>query len=392
MWTLKYKKGLIFTAFLVSSFFLPVCADKVLASTTSGTVDGIYKYAWSDQIGWINFAPTGEAGSYSGLVITDNFVNGYAWSSEYGWINFGPFLNNSEGGVKNTPLGVLSGYAWSNNLGWINFSGVTIKSTGQFAGTAQGDNVGIINFDLDNCTDCGVRTDWRPISVRVNTITPIAGGGRSLPFTAYLPPVVPASGFNVLINNGAKVSSSPIVVLQFQTGPDVKRMSISESPDFKNAIQEEYLPIKMWTLSQGDGLKTLYVKFYTQYGQASQTISNSIILNTQPSGTKESITPGIVKPASKPVIEQPAVQPIEEGTSTSPTSEIKEKAPETVVTTPENKTTSSQNNVISQFGPIRKFISPIIGNIKYAGQKANSWVIEKVRLVWSFITNIKIKF
>jgi hypothetical protein len=393
MWTLKCKKSLIFITFLVGSLFLPVCADKVLASITNGKIDSIYKYAWSNQIGWINFAPTGEAGSYSGLVITDYSVSGYAWSSKYGWINFGPFLNNSAGGVKNTPLGVLSGYAWGNNLGWINFSGVVINSTGQFTGTAIGDSVGTINFDLNNCTDCGVKTDWRPINVRGTLTSPITGGGRTLPFAAYLPPSIPASGLNVLINNGAKITSNPIVVLQFQTGSDVKRISISESPSFENAIQEEYLPTKMWILSQGDGPKTLYVKFYTQYGQASQTVSNSIVLNTQLSETRENIIPEIIKPVSQPVIKQPDKQPIEQGIVSPPlTSETKKETTESTITTSENKTTSSQNNRGFQFGSIKNFISPIIGGVKYAAQKTNAWVFEKVRLMWSFIANIKIKF
>ena len=393
MWVLRCKKSLIFMTFLVVCCFLPAFTDKVLASMTNGTIDGTYKYAWSNQIGWVNFAPTGGAGSYNGLVITDYSVSGYAWSSEYGWINFGPFVNNSEGGVKNTPSGVLSGYAWGDNLGWINFQGVVINSTGKFTGTALGDSVGIINFDLNNCTDCGVKTDWRPVNIRGTLTSPITGGGRTLPFAAYLPPSIPASGLNVLINNGAKRTSNPIVVLQFQTGSDVKRMSISESPNFENAIQEEYLPTKMWILSQGDGLKTLYVKFYTQYGQASQTVSNSIVLNTQPSETRENIIPEIIKPVSQPVIKQPDKQPIEQGIVSPPsTSETKKEGAELINTIPESKTAPVQKNGGFQFNPIKSFISPIIGGIKYAAQKTNAWVFEKVRLLWSFIAGIKIKF
>jgi len=138
----------------------------IFASTTNGTIDSTYKYAWSDQIGWINFAPTSNGTTYAGLIITDSSVTGYAWSKEYGWINFGPFQNNTDGGVKNTSAGVLSGYAWSKSLGWINFSGVVISMSGQFTGKAQGDLVGTINFDLTQCTNCGVETDWRPINFR----------------------------------------------------------------------------------------------------------------------------------------------------------------------------------------------------------------------------------
>jgi len=172
---------LFFVAVLLSFPFL------TSASTTNGTIDSVYKYAWSNDIGWINFAPTGDSASYKGLVVTDTTVTGYAWNDTYGWINFGPFVNNTEGGVKNTPEGILSGSAWGQNLGWISFSGVIINSSGQFTGTATGQNVGTINFNLTKCTDCGVKTDWRPASVR-----PVATGGNSGIVGSsggYLPPV-----------------------------------------------------------------------------------------------------------------------------------------------------------------------------------------------------------
>lgn len=256
-------------AFLVG---LPFFA---LASITNGTIDGTYKYGWSNNIGVINFAPTGNGETYQGLVITDSSVTGHAWSGVYGWINFGPFFNNSGGGVSNTAQGVLLGYAWGQNLGWINFSGVVINSLGQFTGTASGDIVGTINFDFIQCTGCGVKTDWRPVSAR-----PTSGGG-GLPAVVYMPPIAPASGFSILINNGQTHTDNPSVTLQLNAGSDVKKMAISESPNFESASQEDYQPTKIWNLSAGDSIKTIYVKFYTQYGQPSQVISNSIILGNK---------------------------------------------------------------------------------------------------------------
>ncbi|MCX6721375.1 MAG: hypothetical protein NT026_02110 [Candidatus Staskawiczbacteria bacterium] len=58
---------------------------------------------------------------------------------------------------------VLSGSAWGENTGWIDFSGVTINSSGQFTGTAEGDIVGTVNFDCTS-TGCPVTTDWRQVS------------------------------------------------------------------------------------------------------------------------------------------------------------------------------------------------------------------------------------
>ncbi len=126
---------------------LPLLA---LASTTDGTIDSTYKYAWSENIGWVNF------GTAAGNVhITDSALTGYAWSENYGWIN----LNPSTSGVKNNGEGALSGQAWGENLGWINFSGVGIDYNGNFSGSASGTVSGRVSFD---CANCQVKTDWRP--------------------------------------------------------------------------------------------------------------------------------------------------------------------------------------------------------------------------------------
>jgi peptidoglycan hydrolase-like protein with peptidoglycan-binding domain len=133
-----------------------------------GTIDATYKYAWGDQMGWINFAP-----SESTITVSDDTVTGYAWSDGFGWINFAP----STGGVSNNGAGELSGYAWSQHGGWINFSGVDIDtSTGRFSGTAMSDAAGTISFD---CSECDVRTTWRPSEVSGGSGGGGGGGGGS---------------------------------------------------------------------------------------------------------------------------------------------------------------------------------------------------------------------
>ena len=44
--------------------------------------------------------------------------------------------------------------------------------------------------------------------------------------------------------------------------------------------QTTYITPAMWLLSSGDGVKTVYVKFYTRWGQSSPVVSDSIILKT----------------------------------------------------------------------------------------------------------------
>ena len=135
-------------------FLLFFSFTNVSASPTDGTIDTTFKYAWSSNVGWINFNTAG-----GNIYVTDTQLSGYAWSKNNGWINLKP----ATGGVANNREGTLSGYAWGDHLGWINFSGVTIDTSGRFHGQATGDDIGTLTFD---CTYCDVRTDWRPASAR----------------------------------------------------------------------------------------------------------------------------------------------------------------------------------------------------------------------------------
>lgn len=152
---------LLCVLFLLGSF------SSAFASTTDGTIDSVNKYAWGENLGWINFGTIG-----GNVHITDTGLTGYAWSTNFGWINLSP----TGGGVKNDGAGNLSGYAWSEQTGYINFSGVAINSSGVFTGTATGAIAGRISFD---CTNCNVSTDYRPGSSATPAVTtsPSSGGG-----------------------------------------------------------------------------------------------------------------------------------------------------------------------------------------------------------------------
>ena len=123
--------------------------------------------------------------------------------------------------MKNTPDGILSGYAWGQELGWIDFSGVTINSSGQFAGEATGDSVGIINFDLTKCTNCGVKTDWKPLSARPVVSSTTNGGGHGgrmpLPSNTTSSQVV-LIPINYTIPNTTPPSTSPVSTSNSPTG------------------------------------------------------------------------------------------------------------------------------------------------------------------------------
>jgi len=250
----------IFAGLLCLVSFVFLGAGSVFASVIDGTVSG---YAWSDQIGWINFGTTN-----GDIHVTETKLTGYAWNENKGRINLSP----TNGGVGNTGGGALSGYAWSEGSGWINFTGVTIDSSGNFSGIATGDNGVNVNF---SCSECNVKTDWRPVG---SASGGVGGSGWALPYEATYAPL---AVYGVLINNGAAYTNNPAVTLKIQAGSDVKKMIISNSSDFDGEAQEDYTATKTWTLSAGDGAKNVYVRFYTQYGQPSDTVSASIILDTQ---------------------------------------------------------------------------------------------------------------
>ncbi|MCD6109669.1 S-layer homology domain-containing protein [bacterium] len=147
---------------VVFVFAFTVFAGTVLASSTNGVIDPVYKYAWSENSGWITF---GESGG--NVHVTDTVLTGMAWSANHGWLN----LNPATAGVVNDGDGNLSGQAWGANLGWVDFAGVTIDSNGYFHGYANGTVTGKISFNCANTSSCGasdfkVRTDWKPRSSR----------------------------------------------------------------------------------------------------------------------------------------------------------------------------------------------------------------------------------
>ena len=167
------KIFVIFTSFFLFAGFLffPSVID---ASSTDGTVDSEYKYAWGENVGWINFGT-----SEGNIHITDTSLSGYAWGENVGWISLNCANDDScasaDFKILNNSEGILSGYAWGENVGWINFAptngGVIVNSQGEFSGYAWGENVGWISFSCANTNSCNtidykIKTDWRPSSAR----------------------------------------------------------------------------------------------------------------------------------------------------------------------------------------------------------------------------------
>jgi peptidoglycan hydrolase-like protein with peptidoglycan-binding domain len=102
-------------------------------------------------------------------------------------------------------------------------------------------------------------------------------------------PIIPVGGFKIFVNSGLGTTTNRIVTLNFNAGSDVKKMAISLTGDFNDASQENYSPTKQIDLCSKlggliknptcfDGKYTIYVKFYTQYGRASDVATTTINL------------------------------------------------------------------------------------------------------------------
>jgi hypothetical protein len=106
----KLKK--IFFLVLVVFVFSFFGADKINAS------GNVYGWAWTENIGWINFNHLGTIDH-----------NGTAVPGDEGSVDFGVHICESDtdpnpncSGIATPKIGKIVGYAWSENIGWINFN------------------------------------------------------------------------------------------------------------------------------------------------------------------------------------------------------------------------------------------------------------------------------
>jgi hypothetical protein len=225
--------------------------------------------------------------------------------------------DNTEYYIENINLGTNSD--WITNTSWIS-SNLHCGLSYSFRVKARNhDNVETSYSDISTIsTDpCGIGL---PSSYANPPVSPIATSDN------------PAGELKIIINQGAKYINTSKVNLSLYAGKDTTRMAISNTNDFKNASLVPYQKDYTWDLNPDchceeglcsdaaisdsgnmvaglprdlavarndsdstgddngdgvgndsgvcDGTHTVYAKFYTKYGVASSTISDTIILDT----------------------------------------------------------------------------------------------------------------
>ena len=97
-----------------------------------------------------------------------------------------------------------------------------------------------------------------------------SGGG-------YVPVTTPPTNTSIVIAGGAANSLVRAVTLTL-AATGATQMAVSNAVDFAGVSWETYAASKSWTLTEGDGVKTVYVKFRDAEGDTSVAVSDTITL------------------------------------------------------------------------------------------------------------------
>ena len=236
--------------------------------SSGGDISPTDKYAWSENNGWVNFHPTDGT-----VTVNSTYLSGYAWAENVEWVRLGdstggPYNNNSSSdwGVNRDSQGNLSGYAWSENAGWVNFhptySQVTVDTNiSSFDGYAWGENIGWIHFKNTSPAYNVLTTDTAAPSGSV-TINSNATYTTSTTATLNL---TATDGVGVTGYYASEASTAP---LSCDAGWTAVTSTTSYSADVP------------FTLSNSNGLKTVYVWYKDAAGNVSSAASDAIILDT----------------------------------------------------------------------------------------------------------------
>jgi hypothetical protein len=102
-----------------------------------------------------------------------------------------------------------------------------------------------------------------------------SGGGSGIAIPTAGPSVLAPENFSVRVDSLTTIGDLTFANLVL-SGGSATRMAFSNSANFDNATQIAYSPTAIWKLSSGNGVKTIYAKFFNTSGAASEPTSTTI--------------------------------------------------------------------------------------------------------------------
>jgi hypothetical protein len=160
------------------------------------------------------------------------------------------------------------------------------------------DNKGIATVEVSNNPDMNASFDILPPQTRIDNwdltfgddgprtvymrITDLAGNSVIVNSTIGL--YIPKPLGKLTIEGGANITDSTVVDLEIQTPIEVRAglMQLSHREDFEGAEWESVVRERIWILSGGDGMKTIYLRYEDFRGIVSIPVNASITLDTTP--------------------------------------------------------------------------------------------------------------
>ncbi|MFH2232009.1 MAG: DUF2341 domain-containing protein [Patescibacteria group bacterium] len=174
------------------------------------------------------------------------------------------------------------------------------------------------------------------------------------------PPSPPTGDFWVWINNGDETTTSSTVTLTLDGGTDVEYMTISNVSDFSDPEAENYqipyVTSTEWDLCMGidsceEGTYSVYVKFLTAYGLASEIIFDGIYYGTTTQAEVSVPTPE--EPTTEP---EPEIETSDVGLRT-PDEQVPEPEPELAISCPYFVTPAELGDKNEEVSKIQKFLA-----------------------------------
>lgn len=228
--------------------------------------------------------------------INSTFAANLEWSADTNY-------NLSSSGIT---IKVISGSKADSLI--VGTSTITVSITAPDTFTIRSDNRYNLSNDAGAAFTCGSTYSELVISTSGTVVvTPTAnicdesantsgsgGGGDNQP---------PQNG-RIVINDDVATTTKSNVTLSLSATDNVgvTGIRLSNNPSFAGSVQEPYKITRDWTLNSGNGIKTVYVRFYDAIGNASEVYSDTITLTAADVAPAPAPTPAPAPaPAPSPI-------------------------------------------------------------------------------------------